>query len=80
MKNAIKILFISLFIFCLSLYAQDLQEVYSDAKAALLEGDVEGALLQISVAHALIDEDPNVDPNGNLRINYCLDWKKQPTK
>jgi hypothetical protein len=67
MKNVTKILFISLIFVCLPLFAQDLQEVYSDAKAALLEGNVDEALLQISVAHALIDEDPNVDPNGNFK-------------
>ena len=67
MKNAIKILFIGLFFFNLSLFAQDLQEVYAEAKSALLEGNVEKALLQISVAHAMIDEDPNIDPNGNFK-------------
>ena len=67
MKNAIKVLFIGLVFFSLSLFAQDLQEVYSEAKSALLEGNVEEALLQISVAHALIDEDPNIDPNGNFK-------------
>ncbi len=67
MKNAIKMLFIGLIFFSLSLFAQDLQEVYTDAKSALLEGNVEKALLQISVAYAMIDEDPNVDPNGNFK-------------
>ena len=67
MKNAIKVFFIGLVFFSLSLFAQDLQEVYSEAKSALLEGNVEEALLQISVAHALIDEDPNLDPNGNFK-------------
>jgi archaellum component FlaC len=67
MKNAIKILCIGLIFFNLSLFAQDLQEVYAEAKSALLEGNVEKALLQISVAHAMIDEDPNIDPNGNFK-------------
>ncbi|MEJ2545198.1 MAG: hypothetical protein P8Y99_14110 [Calditrichaceae bacterium] len=67
MKIAIKILFMSLLFISLPLFAQELQDVYSDAKSALLEGDVEGALLQISVAHAMIEEDPNVDPNGNFK-------------
>jgi archaellum component FlaC len=67
MKNAIKILCIGLIFFNLSLFAQDLQEVYAEAKSSLLEGNVEKALLQISVAHAMIDEDPNIDPNGNFK-------------
>ena len=67
MKTVIKILCISLIFFNLSLFGQDLQDVYSNAKSALLEGNIEKALLQISIAHSMIDEDPNIDPNGNFK-------------
>ena len=45
-------------------FAQDIQELYDNAKQALLNGDYQTALNQISAAKSQISQDPNLDPNG----------------
>jgi len=67
MNNAIKILTFFLLLFSFCLYAQNVQDAYQDAKSALLKGNIEEAKLQISIAYAMIEEDPNLDPNGNFK-------------
>ncbi|MBN2426620.1 MAG: hypothetical protein JXR46_06055 [Calditrichaceae bacterium] len=67
MKNASKLIVIILFLISLPLYAQDIQEVYEEAKSALLDGNYESAQLKVSMAYAMIDDDQNIDPNGTFK-------------
>ena len=66
MKSVCRLFFIFIILFNISLFAQNVQEVYEDAKSALMQGDYESALLKITIAQAMIEEDPNLDPNGNF--------------
>ena len=61
-----KYIFALLVLFSVSLYAQDAQQIYDEAKSELLQGNYESALLKITIGYALIEEDPNLDPNGNF--------------
>lgn len=65
MKNAIsKWLLGALICWASVALAQDVQEIYEAAKAALLKGDYQVALVKISDARAQIAMDPRLDPNG----------------
>ncbi len=65
MKNvASKSLLIVALLWAQLVFAQDIQELYDNAKQALLNGDYQTALNQISEAKAQIRQDPNLDPNG----------------
>lgn len=44
--------------------AQDVQDLYDDARQALLNGNYQKALALVSDARARIQSDPNIDPNG----------------
>jgi hypothetical protein len=66
MNSVIRFLIIFLFLSAVSLFAQDVQEIYNEAKSALTAGDYETALLKISIAQVMIEKDPNLDPNGNF--------------
>ncbi len=45
-------------------FAQDVQELYDEAKQALLNGNYQTALNMVADANAQIITDPNLDPNG----------------
>ncbi|MDZ7264758.1 MAG: hypothetical protein ONB16_09255 [candidate division KSB1 bacterium] len=65
MKNVIsKWLLVVSIIWASAVLAQDIQETYDAAKAALLRGDYQVALVKISDARAHIAADPQLDPNG----------------
>jgi hypothetical protein len=66
MKNVIKHLTV-LFILSLgfsTLLAQDIEQLYEQAKSALLQGDYQNAYSLIADAQQRIQLDPNLDPNG----------------
>lgn len=65
MKNAISRWLLGVVIIWSSAaLAQDVQQIYESAKAALLNGDYQTALVKISDARAQIAMDPQLDPNG----------------
>jgi hypothetical protein len=53
------------------LFAQDIQDLYDEAKQALLNGDYQIALNKVSEAKTQIMIDPNLDPN-NTFMNKLL--------
>ena len=65
MKNAIKILTV-FFILILgyNLPAQDIEQLYKQAKSALLDGDYAKASTMVADMQQRIQLDPNMDPNG----------------
>jgi chromosome segregation ATPase len=65
MKNVIKISIV-LFILILgyNLPAQDIEQLYEQAKSALLQGDYAKASTLVADAQQRIQLDPNLDPNG----------------
>jgi hypothetical protein len=64
MKNLIKLsLLFGLILFRLA-FAQEVQELYDQAKLSLLQGDCQSALTKISAAKVQIQNDANLDPNG----------------
>lgn len=65
MKSVLsKLLILTALLLAQTLMAQDIQDLYDDAKQALLNGNFEIALNKISEAKTQIMIDPNLDPNG----------------
>jgi len=72
MKNAKnKLLLIAVLLLAQVLFAQDIQDLYDEAKQALMQGDYQIALNKVSEAKTQIQIDPNLDPN-NTFMNKLL--------
>lgn len=68
MKNvANKVLILIVLVWTQFTLAQDVQELYDEAKSALLNGDYQTALVRVSTARAQIESNPNLDPNGAFK-------------
>ena len=73
MKNVINLIIIYGCLFLMDLlFAQDINEIYNQAKEALMEGDYNEALLKVNGARTLIMVDPNLDPNEVYLTNCYL--------